>query len=87
MTGFMVYWDRPCRSLPAASGHDGRVPRRSLTRREMDDLAKSLQTLLDAIRRDEMTASTATTYRLEGAVTALGGVLGRGEPRLDAPDK
>jgi hypothetical protein len=42
----------------------------------MADLARSLQALLDAIERDEMTVSTATTYRLEGAVSALKSLLG-----------
>jgi hypothetical protein len=41
----------------------------------MADLARSLHALLDAVRHDELTASTATTYRLEGAVTALDTVL------------
>jgi hypothetical protein len=41
----------------------------------MADLARSLQALLDAIHRDEMTASTAMVYRLEGAVTALQAVV------------
>jgi hypothetical protein len=49
---------------------------KALTRSEMADLARSLQALLDAIGNDELTASTATTYRLEGAVTALEAVLG-----------
>ncbi len=55
-----------------------------LTRQQMADLAKSLEALLDIIHRDEMTASTATVYRLEGAVTALDSVLGN-EPNLRAP--
>ena len=52
------------------------MARKPLTRSEMADLARSLQALLDAISNDELTASTATTYRLEGAVTALETVLG-----------
>jgi hypothetical protein len=48
----------------------------------MDDLATSLQALLDVIRRDEMTASTATTYRLQGAVTALESVLDESSRRV-----
>jgi hypothetical protein len=48
---------------------------KALTRREMADLARSLQALLDAIGNHELSASTATTYRLEGAVTALDTVL------------
>jgi hypothetical protein len=47
-----------------------------LTRSEVADLTRSLQALLDAIHNDELTASTATTYRLEGAVKALEAVLG-----------
>ena len=53
------------------SVHDGPVNPKVLTRRELRDLATSLQALLDVIHRAEMTASTATTYRLEGAVIAL----------------
>jgi hypothetical protein len=52
------------------------VAPRPLTRQEVSDLAGSLQALLDAIERDEMTAATAMTYRLEGAVAALEAVLG-----------
>jgi hypothetical protein len=52
------------------------VAPKALTRSEMADLARSLQALLDAIERDEMTVSTATTYRLEGAVSALKSLLG-----------
>lgn len=48
---------------------------KALTRSEMADLARSLHALLDAVHHDELTASTATTYRLEGAVTALDTVL------------
>ncbi|MGA8680469.1 MAG: hypothetical protein ABSB54_17625 [Acidimicrobiales bacterium] len=52
------------------------MAQKALTHGEMADLARSLQALLYAIQRDEMTASTATVYRLEGAVTALDTVLG-----------
>jgi len=48
---------------------------RPLTRQQMAELARSLDALLDAIRREELSATTAMTYRLEGAVTALGAVL------------
>jgi hypothetical protein len=60
---------------PVSAGHDGVVAPKTLTRTEMTDLTKSLQALLDAIERDEMAASTATTYRVEGAVTALKSLL------------
>lgn len=49
---------------------------KALTRSEVADLARSLQALLDVIERDEMSASTATAYRLEGAVTVSQTVLG-----------
>lgn len=52
------------------------MARKPLTRSEVTDLIRSLQALLDAISNDELTASTATTYRLEGAVTALEAVVG-----------
>jgi hypothetical protein len=64
-----------------ATRHDGVVAPKALTLSEMTDLAQSLQALLDAIERDEMTASTATTYRLEGAVAALRASVG--EPVAD----
>jgi hypothetical protein len=51
------------------------VAPRPLTRQQMSDLARSLAALLEAIRRDDLFASTALTYRLEGAVTALQTVL------------
>ena len=50
---------------------------RLLTRQQMADLARSLAAALDAIRNDELSASTTVTYRLEGAVTALETVLDR----------
>jgi len=52
----------------------------------MADLRRSLQALLDAIERDEMTASTGMVYRLEGAVTALDAVLARIPSLLDSLD-
>lgn len=43
---------------------------------DIEQLAVMLQGLLTAIEEGEMTASTATRYRIEGAVVALGAVLG-----------
>lgn len=44
--------------------------------RDVEQLSAMLQELLTAIEHGEMTASTAARYRLEGAVIALGAVLG-----------
>jgi hypothetical protein len=83
----------PNRARCVAARHDGSMAPKPLTRREMADLARSLQTLLDSIRQDGMTASTATVYRLEGAMTALEACLAnplnacltaRGRPRPSA---
>ena len=49
---------------------------------EIADLRKMLQSFLDAIEREELTTSTATRYRLEGAVTSLTAVLGEDASRL-----
>jgi hypothetical protein len=58
-------------------GHDGGVPERPLSRREIGELADRLRGLLDMIEADEMSATTAMTYRIHGAATALDAVLGR----------
>ncbi len=47
-----------------------------LTRAQTDALAGSLRSALALIRTDELSASTATTYRIEGALAALDTVLG-----------
>jgi len=75
-----------CSARPVVAGHHGVVAPRPLTRLEMADLRRSLQALLDAIERDEMTASTGMVYRLEGAVTALDAVLARIPSLLDSLD-
>lgn len=49
---------------------------RPLTRAQVEELARSIQLLLDRIHADELAASTATTYRMEGAVVALRAALG-----------
>jgi hypothetical protein len=43
---------------------------------DIEQLSEMLQGLLKAIEDGEMTVSTATRYRLEGAVVALGAVFG-----------
>ena len=43
---------------------------------DVEQLSIMLRGLLKAIEDGEMTASTATRYRIEGAVVALGAVLG-----------
>jgi hypothetical protein len=47
-----------------------------LQRHDIEQLSDMLQGLLKAIEDGKMTASTATRYRLEGAVAPLGAVLG-----------
>ncbi|MGI8750959.1 MAG: hypothetical protein ACR2MN_01325 [Acidimicrobiales bacterium] len=49
-----------------------------LTAAETDALAKTLAGALALIRADELTASTATVYRIEGAIAALEAVAGKG---------
>jgi len=50
---------------------------RALKRSEIEELARSLQGLLELVESGEMDASAAATYRLEGAVRVLDIVLGR----------
>jgi hypothetical protein len=69
------------RTLAVAAGHDGPVAPKSLTSGQSTELARSLRALLDIIRRNEMTASTAMVYRLDGAVTAVEAVVGD-EPKV-----
>jgi hypothetical protein len=47
-----------------------------LSRSEVQELAESVRLLLVRVRDGELSASTATTYRLEGALIALRGTLG-----------
>jgi hypothetical protein len=54
------------------------VPDRPLTRAEVAELADRLRGLIDMIEAGEMSATTAMTYRLKGAVVALDAVLGSG---------
>ena len=60
------------------------VPERPLSRRELAELADRLRGLLDMIEAGEMSATTAMTYRLEGAVVAVDAVLGRDASLLDS---
>lgn len=52
-----------------------------LTASETDELAASIRKMLDAIRGGE-TTSTATIYRLEGALVALDAVAGRSRENI-----
>jgi len=49
---------------------------RALSRRELEGLVATLNQLQAAIRSGELDASTAMTYRIEGAVTALMAISG-----------
>ena len=49
---------------------------RPLTRGEIGELADQLRDLITMTESGEMTATTAMTYRLQGAVVALDAVLG-----------
>jgi hypothetical protein len=66
--------------------HHSDVPAHPLSRREIADLADRLRGLLEMIETDEMSATTAMTYRLEGAVAALDVVLGQGASSPDGLD-
>ena len=57
---------------------------RTLSRSEVAKLAGSIRSLLQAIRTGDLEADSPTTYRLEGALVTLQGVLGRTENALDA---
>jgi hypothetical protein len=48
----------------------------ALTKQQTAELALSLAAVLDRIRGEELTASTAVVYRLEGALVAVRAVLG-----------
>jgi hypothetical protein len=58
------------------------MPRR-LTNEEIRKLAEALAGLLNRIRTGELVASTAMSYRLEGALTALQAVLGESSSLVD----
>jgi hypothetical protein len=52
------------------------MPRRRLKYEDIEILYASVGAVLSQIEAGELTASSATTRRLEGALTALGAVLG-----------
>lgn len=52
---------------------------RPLARSQINALAESIRSILAMIDTGSMTASTATVYRLQGALVALDAVLG-GDP-------
>ncbi len=60
------------------------MPERSLTRGEIGELADRLRGLIAMTEDGEMTATTAMTYRLEGAVAALDAVLRHDSSLLDS---
>jgi hypothetical protein len=49
---------------------------RPLARAEVAELADRLRGLLDMVNEDKLSATTAMTYGIEGAVTTLDRVLG-----------
>ncbi len=49
----------------------------AMTTDEIAGLADGLTAVLERVEKGELTASTATRYRLEGAGAALDAVLGR----------
>jgi len=52
------------------------MPARPLTRGEIAELADRLRVLLEMVDNGEMSASTAMSYRMQGAVTALNAPAG-----------
>jgi len=64
--------------------HDGAVPERPLTLREIGELADRLRGLIAMVDNGEMSASAAMKYRLEGAVAVLDAVLGHHPSLLDS---
>jgi hypothetical protein len=54
-----------------------------LTRDETAALASSVRSLLAMVERDELDATAAMTYRLEGALAALEAVLGERSSLLE----
>jgi hypothetical protein len=64
--------------------HHGRMPDHALTRGEIAELADRLRGLIAMVEADEMTASTAMTHRLQGAVVVLEAVLGHDSSLLDS---
>ena len=62
--------------------------RRPLNREEAAKLAEQMAAMLALINSGELETSTATKYRLEGALTTLEAVLGRPQSLLDdLPDQ
>jgi hypothetical protein len=53
------------------------VSARPLNRREIAELADRLRALIAMIEADQMSATTAMTYRIQGAATALDAVVGK----------
>jgi hypothetical protein len=64
-------------------GHYGVVPSRPLTRSEVVKLADRLRALLAMVDKNDLSATTGMTYRIQGAVTALDAVLGTDASLLD----
>jgi hypothetical protein len=60
------------------------MPAHALTRSEIAELADRLRGLIAMVDNGEMSATTAMTYRLQGAVVALDAVLGRESTILDS---
>lgn len=56
-----------------------------LSRHDVRKLTEGFHLVLQLVRAGELTASAATTYRLEGAVVALGAVLGEAGDLVEAP--
>ena len=48
------------------------------------DMATQIRVLLDAVGRGDLAASTAMTYRMQGAVVALDALLGDESPLLES---
>jgi len=62
------------------------MPARPLTRGEIAELADRLWVLINMIDAGEMSATTAMTYRIQGAVVALEAVLGHDPSLFDSFD-
>lgn len=62
------------------------MPPRPFTRTEVIELTDRLRGLLEMVDEDNLSATTAMTYRIEGAVTALDTVLGNDSPLTDVLD-
>jgi len=57
---------------------------RPLTRTEITELADRLRGLIAMVDNGDMSASTAMSYRMQGAVVALDAVLGRNSSQLSS---